>query len=111
MAPQADTSTMPASSGRRARIRIDVGVQAEGCTYALGPNAVAAIAERFPDARPARSIYVGYGTREAFEEAHGPMWEQIVTLLTGLTPERLAAHADVVVFDPATDKVLKKFPT
>ena len=94
----------------RPKIRIDVGTQAEGSTYALGPTAVAAIEQAFKGVRPARSIYVGYGTRHAFEEAHGPMWDQIIILLTGLALERLTNQFDVIIYDPASEQVLKKFP-
>lgn len=94
----------------RPKIRIDVGTQAEGCTYALGPSAVAAIEHAFKGVRPARSIHVGYGTRGAFEQAHGPMWDQIVTLLTGLALDRLTNQFDVIIFDAASEKVVKKFP-
>ncbi len=66
-----------------------VGLQADGATYALEPRSRQRIQEAFPGVPVAPSVFVGYKTREEFEALHGPMWRQIVILLTGVTLERL----------------------
>lgn len=78
-----------------------VGLQSSGATYALEPLSRRRIQEAFPGVSVAPSVFVGYKTREDFESLHGPMWGQIVSLLTGVSVDRLReALGEVIVRVP-----------
>jgi hypothetical protein len=94
----------------RLEVQINIGRQADGCTYALHPRSAAEITKRYPGVHPAPSIYVGYATRTDFESLHGPMWPQIAALLTGLGLQTMDRELAVTIFDPRADKVIARLP-
>lgn len=82
---------------------VALGLQNDGATYRLHPTSTARIREVFPEVRVAPSVYVGYATRADFEALHGPIWPQIVILLTGLDEEKLKAKFHrLVLWDPVS---------
>lgn len=83
-------------------LRIHIGRQSDGCSYALHPRSASRVKEAFPSARIAPRVFVGFDTQAAFEEAHGPIWDQIAQLLTGLTHAQLQALGGVELYDPDT---------
>jgi len=90
----------PAPTG----IIIVAGEQADGTTYQLHPLSRARIEARFPGTRLLRSLFVGLDTQTDYTDMHGPMWEQIVLLLTGLTLARVHELGDVVIRFPASGR-------
>jgi hypothetical protein len=86
-------------------IIVAVGFQTEGATYRLHPTSAARIRQTFPGVRVAPSVYVGYTTREEFESLHGPMWPQIVILLTGVDANTIQERFPrLLLWDPATGR-------
>lgn len=86
-------------------IVVAVGFQAEGATYRLHPASTVRIQQAFPGVRVAPSVYVGYATRDEFETLHGPMWPQILTLLTGVGVDKLGEKfRRLLLWDPATGR-------
>jgi len=83
-------------------IIILAGLQSDGATYRLDPLSQRRLRETFPDVPTAPSIFVGFETRADFESLHGPMWDYVVILLTGLTRKRVEALGPVIVRLPAT---------
>jgi len=61
--------------------------------------------QRFPKAHLVPSVYVGYDTKEDFEAVHGPLWKQVVLMLTGISSTQLN-QAGYEVYDPMNEKVL-----
>lgn len=94
----------------RLDVRINIGRQTDGCTYALDPRSAAAVSKGYPGVHPAPSIYVGYATRADFETLHGPMWPQIASLLVGLPPEMIKRELNVTLFDPRANQVIWRQP-
>lgn len=82
---------------------IYVGRQATGCTYQMGPISRRRIREAFPDARIAPSVFVGYETKQDFEKAHGPIWDQLAIILTGLTREQIDKLGGIRIYDPVAE--------
>lgn len=86
-------------------IIVAVGFQTEGVTYRLHPTSADRIRQTFPGVRVAPSVYVGYTTRDEFEALHGPMWPQIVILLTGVDADKLQEKFPrLVLWDPASGR-------
>lgn len=96
------------ASTERLDIRININRLSDGCVYGLHPRSALAIKTRFPGAHPAPTVFIGYETQADFEMDQGPMWKQVAAWLTGLSPQQLDAHADVVLFDPVAKTVLYK---
>lgn len=88
-------------------ILISIGKQADGCTYELHPRSWKEISDKYSHARQVPSVFVGYKTREEFEELHGPMWKQIAMALTGLTWSQLEKMGGVAIYDPVAQREIK----
>jgi len=85
-------------------IVIHVGRQHDGCAYELNPRSRAEIKRRFPEARMAPSVFVGYDTQSDFESLHGPMWRQIAMLLAGLSWSQIEEMGGIEIYDPVHDE-------
>lgn len=84
---------------------VAVGFQGDGATYRLHPTSAMRVQKAFPGVRVAPSVYVGYASRDEFEALHGPMWPQIVILLTGVDVARLKERFEhITLWDPASGK-------
>lgn len=103
---QTNATNEPAVS--RLEVRVNFGRQADGCTYTLHPRSAAAVSARYPGVHPTRRVFVGYDTNADFESVHGPIWKQVASMLTGVPWEELARTADVVLYDPVAEKVIRK---
>lgn len=80
-------------------ITIDMGVQSNGCVYELRPESSERL-RKIPGARPAKSIFITFGTRSEYESAGTSLLGQIVVLLTGLQPIALSKYGGVQFYDP-----------
>ena len=87
-----------------AAILINIGRQSDGCTYQLYPRSRLEIGRRFPGVRPAPSVFVGYEAQSEFESSHGPMWQQIAMLVTGLSVGQMQEMGGVKLYDPADER-------
>lgn len=101
VAKKKSPSLPPEPDGAR-DVVLGVGFQSEGVTYRLHPLTQERVGRAFPGVRAAPSVYVGYATKADFESLHGPMWRQVLALLTGVDYERLRALGRVVLWDPMT---------
>ncbi len=89
-------------------IVIYVGRQKDGCTYQLHPSSRARIRMSFPNAHITPSIFVGYETQSDFEVFHGPLWDQVTQILTGLSLAEIESLGGFRIFDPTTGKEVQK---
>ena len=99
------------SEGPLGPVEIAVGCQSDGCAYRLQPTSLSLVKQRFPNARMVPGVFLGTNTptnpQEQFQDA---MWDQVATLLTGLTPTQLDELGGYRIYDPANDRVLRKPP-
>lgn len=78
-----------------------------GTTYALEIPALRMLKERFGESvRPSSCLFVSHETRDEFEELQGPLREQIIRLLTGLSEDRLQRLGRVEFRRPVTEERL-----
>jgi hypothetical protein len=87
------------------QIIVEVGKQMDGATFQLSPQTRALLALQTGRQFPASSVFVSYGTRSDFQAAHGPLWEHIVAILTGLTEAQIREMGFSVV-SPTDSQVL-----
>jgi hypothetical protein len=87
-------------------IIIDVGRQMNGATFRLSPQTRVRLTEQRLGSPLATSLFVTFTTRDAFESYHGPMWQQVVMLLTGLTEDQIEKLGGFRFVDPADSEVL-----
>ncbi len=91
------------SHSNNPQIAIELGRQGNGATYRLTSTSIARLREQFPGVQPtSHNLFIGYDTRELFEQQHGPMWRQIALLLTGLNVEQLEQLGGVCFVEPST---------
>lgn len=64
-----------------------------------------ALKAAFPDIRLAERIFIAFPTIEAMEATRGvDFWKQVLTFLTGLSPEKLAGVGGWRFIDPTTGR-------
>lgn len=79
----------------RPQFLIDAGKQSDGVTYRLHPKTLQHLKDLFPGVTQAPSVFVGYQSKSDFERVHGAMWDQIVSILTGVSLDTIKAYGDV----------------
>ena len=79
----------------------------EGSTFALSTATRRSLEHLFgAQLRLSPRIFIAHGTRDDYQRLHADLANQILILLTGLTPERLAQLGPVEFRDPVTQERL-----
>jgi len=80
------------------KITIRVATQLDGYTFALSPESRSSLSSFGKKSIPDQ-VYVGYDTKLGFEDLHGPMWEMLARLLTGLSDKEISSFRPIVFVD------------
>ncbi|MCB9553726.1 MAG: hypothetical protein R3F65_01575 [bacterium] len=91
-------------------IQININPEREGCYYELEPLSRRRVKAAYPDVKVAPMVFIGYQTRNDFEAVHGPMWQQVAMVLTGLSMGQLADLGGVDLFDVTTQEIIAHVP-
>jgi hypothetical protein len=70
------------------KLQILYGVQGDGMTFTLRLRDYLSFKERFPDARPPKSIFVNFDWRTDFANYHGNLEKYIFPALMGFVDEK-----------------------
>ena len=81
----------PAQRGPIAPLTILSIPTSEGTEFRLEPTSQERILTHFPNARPAGKVAFPAQVRADYERQHGPVWDQVIALLTGI-PEDAVTH-------------------
>lgn len=82
----------------------------QGAEFTLHPQSRMLVKRRFPDARPVASVSIESTTMQDFEQQHGPIWEHIALVLTGLSTAQLAELGGYEVVDVHREQTVNKTP-
>ena len=92
-------------------LTILVGQQLDGHTFMLEPKGMTLLQGRYPGAHIVKKVFISHDTRLDFEAIHGTILHQVISLLVGMSPERIADDGIAVAFrDVANDKIIS-YPT
>lgn len=86
---------------------IVVNQDLDGYTFTLTTPSKEIILSKFPNARPVRSVVVGYDVKQNFEMMYGKIEKHILPALTDLTEEQLNQLGQVSLVDAQTKTVIK----
>jgi len=85
-------------------ITIDVGKQMNGAAFRLSPESSRMLASQISGWSPASdSIFIWSDKQWDFERMRGPMWTQVVMLLTGLNEDQIRELGGFKFISPADD--------
>lgn len=90
------------------RLVIVAGRQSDGYTFRLHPKTRDRIVEKFPDIAGPDSVFIGFDTKGQFESIHGPVWEHVALLLTGLSKDQLEQFGGYRITDVIANRDLYK---
>ncbi len=62
---------------------------AEGTIYRLSTASLERIMKRFPNARLAGEIFFSDQSKQDYERGHGPVWDHVIGLLSGLSMDQV----------------------
>ena len=94
------------SSGPLMPVIVYMTRQSIGCTFTLHPHSRSAILRRFPQSQQVSSVAIEYGTKFDLEQAHGPIWDHVALVLSGLSLEELATLGGYRVLDLTNEKII-----
>jgi hypothetical protein len=92
--------------GPLAPVMIHMRRESLGATFSLHPHSRRLVLRWFPKARPVTSVSIEYGTLFDFEQSHGPVWDHVALVLTGLTSDQLAQIGGYLIFDLLQEKTV-----
>jgi adenosine deaminase len=67
------------------KLKIHFGVQGNGIVFGFMPSEYDSLKKRFPDAQPAKRIFVEYDLKSNFEKYHAHLENYIFPALVGLS--------------------------
>jgi hypothetical protein len=83
-------------------IVVDVGKQMNGATFLLDYRTEAMLSAQIPGwAPPSDRVFLGFDKPWDWERIQGPMWTQIVMLLTGLSEKQIRDLGGFVFIMPS----------
>lgn len=87
-------------------LTIEMTTQGNGWTFRLDPKSRSLLTQRFDHASIGSSVFVGTDTRRSYEDIHGTMWNQIVLLLTGLSPDQIEELGGYQIIDVRSGRMI-----
>lgn len=93
------------SAGSRAKpLVVYTSQSVDGTSFGLDPESQERIRQTFPGVRVStRHVYISHDTREDLKESIRRFDKQVISLLTGLSAERLAKEFVVSFRDPRSE--------
>lgn len=89
-------------------LQIIVSQDLEGYTFSLTSSSKELILTKFKDARPVRSISVGYDVKQSFEMIYGNIEKHILPTLVDLSKEQIEQIGEIQLIDSRTNTVIKR---
>jgi hypothetical protein len=93
-----------ASSGPLARVLILMRTHTIGADFSLHPHSRTLIRRRFPGSPMVSSISIEWSTKSDFEQQHGPLWDHVAMVLTGLSIEQLQSLDGYQIYDLLSER-------
>ncbi len=76
-------------SGPLAPLDVIAEPVAEGTLYRLSTASLERIMKRFPNARLVTEVFFSDQSKQEYERDHGPVWDQVIGLLCGLSVDQV----------------------
>jgi len=83
-----------------------VSTDPDGIVFQLDSDVRKAIRGMGSRVKPARRLFVSYETNDDFRRSHGPVFDHVALVLTGLSTDKLAALGGVRFIDALNDKTI-----
>lgn len=94
------------SQGPLARVVILMRSHSLGADFSLHPHSRILIRRRFPQASPVSSMSIEWSTKDDFEQQHGPIWDHVAVVLTGLSLDQLQTVDGYQVYDLLRERMI-----
>ncbi len=80
-----------------------------GTEYRLHPKGQERILREYPNSRLVPQVFWSRETQHDYESTHGPIWNQVAILLTGLSEEQISKLGGYTIYVPGGE-VLREAP-
>jgi hypothetical protein len=95
-----------AIGGPMEKLLVLVSTDPDGIVFELDADARKAIRGIGGRVKPARKLFVSYDTHDDFRRSHGPVFDHVALVLTGLPTEKLGELGGVRFIDAMNDKTI-----
>ena len=103
-----DLSGLAPSTGPLGPVVILIGRQSDGRSYTLSPSSKKLVRKKFPGSTIAPSVFITTSTHSDFAAVHGPIWDQVAIILTGLSSGQLEQLGGYQIYDPVAQQILRE---
>ena len=79
-----------------------VGPQHGGYTFRLDPLDMRWIQKYAPERQRVSSVFIGFDQKSDLSQIHEAIWQQVFTLLTGLTMDEINELGGIAIENPLT---------
>lgn len=100
----------PAQRGPLAPLTIISIPTSEGTEFRLETTSQDRILTHFPNARPTGKVTLPAQTRADFERQHGSVWDQVITLLAGISEDSVARLGGIRIVTPEGRTLHERVP-
>ena len=100
----------PAQRGPLAPLTILSIPTSEGTEFRLEPTSQERILTHFPNARPSGQVTFSTQVRADYERQLGPVWDQVILLLTGIPEEAVGRLGGVRIVTPDGQTLHERVP-
>lgn len=97
---------LEASSGTLTPVIVLMRRNSLGAEFSLHPHSRALVRRRFPTARMVNSVSIETETLDDFQQQHGPIWEHVAQVLSGLDAASLTEVGGFRIVDSASDQIV-----
>jgi hypothetical protein len=84
---------------------------AEGTMFHLDPKSQARVMHHFPNAKLAGEVLFPRQMRSDYEQQHGPVWNQVIIILTGIPEEAIDRLGGVRILSENGEILHERIPT
>jgi hypothetical protein len=88
------------------KLTVLVGKQKDGYVFRLKPSSKRELLQERDLQDTVSSVFISYDTKHDFEQIHGRVWDHVITLLTGMSLNKLNRIGGFVIVDPSMDQIL-----
>lgn len=88
------------------KLTVLVGIQNDGYVFRLKPSSKKELLLKRDLQDTVSSVFISYDTKRDFEQIHGRIWDHVITLLTGMSLNKLNRMGGFAIVDPSTNQTL-----
>lgn len=94
------------ANGKNGPLEVRVGLQHDGAVYGLSPSAERRVRQFSPNAKILPVMLLGYDGKHEFPDVHERHWDDVVSMISGLTSSQVEKLGGYRLVRPESGEVI-----